>query len=951
MKLRRICYLLFICLSILSFSGCSENLKGAEIHIKNEISNRDFIINVDIDNDVEVYSFTSNVETANNVEWHLYTDIAGKNEILTKTVQPSIGDNIYYIFSKASNEEAFYTVNLHRLEIYNVYFDTKGGTPIPSQKVQEKGLITPVSNPIKQGYDFSSWDYDFNTPVMSNLTVSAKWIGKEYTIVLNTNGGKPLESNLIKVRFGSSVSLPKPERDYYDFKYWTYNNTQVNENSWNIDADATLIATWQPTSYQINYNLNGGINNANNPTSYTIETSPITIGTPTKTGYTFKGWQINNDDELVSNPIISRGSHGNISFTAIWETDTYKITLLAPGSDCDNKKLTVEYGQSITLPTPNYSDDNYTFSSWSDGTTNINSTFIYNYTSNMTFTALKHGKKINGNLKYASSTSKPVYITYMVNGEVYKKVAASELEGIPYQYFEYKTSDFEDGKDIFIGWYEDSNYEKYFNYSGELSEDKTLYARFIKSSELGVDNNSYVANFKTDFGDGVDNNEVGKSYYLYTGEIADYTMLPYLSQSSDGDGIEITFETVNQSPTSGTKQTFSYSDWGRRDYNIPFNPTSVTLTKNALYKITFKGTYSYCLGYQSFYINLYPNTYVTDLKSSCFSSSVCIEYGKHFSLGIPNLGKECFVGWSDKVDGSNIVTDNKGESLAVSKYKTDTMFYPIFDIDKNSITCSFNSLDDSYTLTKYNTSETEVVLPSLFDDGKNGLAPIKGLNGTNIFYNSMQIEKLTVLNNIVRMSSGCLKYLGNLKSLSLPFIGANNEHNISKNKYSLGYLFGTSSFTGSEATVQKYYGRVDYESSTYYIPTSLKQLYVEGGNLNYGALYNCKYLESVKLGNGVKEIESYAIYDCVCISNFYIGDNVEIIRTSAFKIENGVNPQLKSIFIPKSVLTIERYAFINYSSITTFNCEAKSKPSEWDYYWCSDNYSTSKSKINWGCSR
>jgi hypothetical protein len=47
-------------------------------------------------------------------------------------------------------------------------------------------------------------------------------------------------------------------------------------------------------TYTIEYNLNGGTNNPNNPGTYTIESDIITLQNPTRTGYIFDGWTGSN---------------------------------------------------------------------------------------------------------------------------------------------------------------------------------------------------------------------------------------------------------------------------------------------------------------------------------------------------------------------------------------------------------------------------------------------------------------------------------------------------------------------------------------------------------------------------------------------------------------------------------------------------------------------------------
>lgn len=47
-------------------------------------------------------------------------------------------------------------------------------------------------------------------------------------------------------------------------------------------------AVWKKETYTISYNLNGG--SASNPASYDVESRPIRLETPKRTGYTFTGW-------------------------------------------------------------------------------------------------------------------------------------------------------------------------------------------------------------------------------------------------------------------------------------------------------------------------------------------------------------------------------------------------------------------------------------------------------------------------------------------------------------------------------------------------------------------------------------------------------------------------------------------------------------------------------------
>ena len=67
--------------------------------------------------------------------------------------------------------------------------------------------------------------------------------------------------------------------------------------------------------YKINYNLNDGVNNENNPSSYKLGDATITLQNPTKEGYTFQGWEDAEGNKIEK---ILVGSRKEISLTATW---------------------------------------------------------------------------------------------------------------------------------------------------------------------------------------------------------------------------------------------------------------------------------------------------------------------------------------------------------------------------------------------------------------------------------------------------------------------------------------------------------------------------------------------------------------------------------------------------------------------------------------------------------
>ena len=93
------------------------------------------------------------------------------------------------------------------------------------------------------------------------------------------------------------------------------------------DVTKTIYLNWQPVTYDISYNYNGGTVTSSNRSSYTIETSSFTLHNPTKSNYTFSGWTGTGLSSKSTSVTISKGSYGDRSYTANWTPKVYTITL------------------------------------------------------------------------------------------------------------------------------------------------------------------------------------------------------------------------------------------------------------------------------------------------------------------------------------------------------------------------------------------------------------------------------------------------------------------------------------------------------------------------------------------------------------------------------------------------------------------------------------------------
>ena len=178
---------------------------------------------------------------------------------------------------------------------------TSPAVNIPSFTVEDEINLNP---PVRRGYT-GTWLLN-GQPVTripegttGNLNLTAGWTVNHYGIRFETGetGNSPIQglSNLPTSYTieDAAITLPTPSRAGYTFVRWEKSSAPgvvVNSIPAESDGDVTLRAVWEPIRYRITYDTVGGINNSQNPTSFTIEDEVTLFGT-VKEGVRFWTWQ------------------------------------------------------------------------------------------------------------------------------------------------------------------------------------------------------------------------------------------------------------------------------------------------------------------------------------------------------------------------------------------------------------------------------------------------------------------------------------------------------------------------------------------------------------------------------------------------------------------------------------------------------------------------------------
>lgn len=188
-----------------------------------------------------------------------------------------------------------------------------------------------------------------------------------YSISYHLDGGTNNPANPTKYsKSDATFTLQDPAKLDYNFLGWFDEKdnkiTKINKGS---TGDIVLTAKWEAKgepSYTVTYHLNGGENNASNPTTYTALDSDIALVEPSKEGHQFIAWFSSADFTGSKITEIETSTKVDINLYAQWEIFTFTVTF----EDHDGKPLKTEivnWNSSATAPA-NPAREGYYFISW-----------------------------------------------------------------------------------------------------------------------------------------------------------------------------------------------------------------------------------------------------------------------------------------------------------------------------------------------------------------------------------------------------------------------------------------------------------------------------------------------------------------------------------------------------------------------------------------------------------
>lgn len=223
-----------------------------------------------------------------------------------------------------------------------------------------------------------------------------------------------------------AVAAIIPVKEGYTFQGWNDKNGSLYKFEQPILEDLTLTACWQPISYLVRFDSNGGTGEMLDQNFTYEEEKELSKNQFTRTGYVFSGWKKDSityqEGETVKNLASQEGEV--VVLKAVWKQGNYKVQFLANGGKGEMEPQAFTYDKSKKLSKNQFTRTGYTFEGWNTkkngkGKTYKNRQSVSNLTA-----------KDNGVVKlYAVWKGVPYKVKYIGNG-----ATSGKMENSSHQY-------------------------------------------------------------------------------------------------------------------------------------------------------------------------------------------------------------------------------------------------------------------------------------------------------------------------------------------------------------------------------------------------------------------------------------------------------------------------------------------------------------------------------------
>ncbi len=268
-----------------------------------------------------------------------------------------------------------------------VYFNENHDGIAPENfKVIEGTTYGELPTASRDGYIFSGWysDEALTEEITADSAVSskmlyAKWTPIEYNVVFNGNSSTAGE--MAKDTFtydeAGNLSLNTFAKTGYTFSHWEDADGNVYSDGAEVinlasesGAEVTLYAQWNKNYYSVALNGNTGVGGIGMMTCIYDEDFTLPANYFIKTGYTFIGWALTPDGEVVLEDgaefrNLTAEVDGSVTLYAVWQANSFTVVFDKTSGNGTMEDAVVSYDSEVYPPDCEYTKTGYSFAGWS----------------------------------------------------------------------------------------------------------------------------------------------------------------------------------------------------------------------------------------------------------------------------------------------------------------------------------------------------------------------------------------------------------------------------------------------------------------------------------------------------------------------------------------------------------------------------------------------------------
>lgn len=214
----------------------------------------------------------------------------------------------------------------------------------------------PASNYVREG----SASYTVYYVKASTVCISYAYFDRS---------GRPSESKMLTGKVGSSYSVVSPT-----ITGFTPSVSCVTGTFQDTSAGKTVY--YYENTYQISYDANGGSGAPATQTKKHFTGLTLSKVTPTRSGYTFKGWSTVRNGRVVYAPGGVLSANGNRTLYAVWNEKTYTVSFDANGGTGAPGSINKRYSAPATIPFTEPTRSGYVFRGWSPYSTALSAMYL-----------------------------------------------------------------------------------------------------------------------------------------------------------------------------------------------------------------------------------------------------------------------------------------------------------------------------------------------------------------------------------------------------------------------------------------------------------------------------------------------------------------------------------------------------------------------------------------------